>query len=67
MQNIGVAQTVKGDWKLINNMTDEELKEKKITKVKKSGSDDQPSVLQRLDKIEGSLDEKKGCLGSEVK
>ena len=40
LQNIGVAQTNKGDWKLINKMAEEELKEKEITKVKKSGSVD---------------------------
>ena len=64
LQNIGVAQTKKGDWKLISKMTEEELKEKEITKAKTSGSADQPLVLQRLDIIEGALEEvKEGLFG----
>jgi hypothetical protein len=57
LQNIGVAQTEKGEWKLLTNMSEEELKEKKISKVKRPGSDEQPNMLQRLDKIDGALEE----------
>ena len=64
LKNIGVAQTKKGDWKLISKMTEEELKEKEITKAKTTSSADQPLVLQRLDIIEGALEEvKEGLFG----
>ena len=49
---------------MISKMTEEELKEKEITKAKTYGSADQPLVLQRLDIIEGALEEvKEGLFG----